>query len=213
MRFQLSIGLLLLFNYCIAQNSHEKKFKINGIAGLGRSRFIITPDMNTENYPALELKIGGLIDRDLTQKLNIKSGLLIGLRKKTKSYLVNGNYYGKGILLLAVDNTSSKMNHVSIECPVYLNYNFQGQTKFAVGLLGRFWQPTHLAGDLLKSQNEIGLLLGISRKISTNSQIVFQYYSGFSKLGPIYAPSKYYVKNTFFQLLYEYTFNHTKSNL
>ncbi len=210
----MKVGLVVIFSTLLInvaqsqQNKLEKnRYHFSGVFGIARSKFEIS-GVPTEDYPTLEMRLGGGISRTLGSKLKIKSGLNICLRTKRKSYLINGNYYGRGIPLLLLDETASKQNHFAIELPLYLNYSLNSVTNINAGFMGRFWQPTNLDGDILKSTKEIGFIAGAERRIFPQWTFGIQFYFGISRLitGYLVGPTNYVVKNRFAQLTLEYTF-------
>ncbi len=72
--------------------------------------------------------------------------------------------------------------------------------------MGRFWQPTNLQGDILRSNKEIGFIAGAERKIFPRWTVGIQSYFGLSRLytGYVVGSTRYVVRNRFAQLTLEF---------
>jgi len=200
--------LLFLSHFVYSQSSQFKNryYNFSSSIGISRAKFEVK-GISTEEYPTLEVRLGGHISRSLSSRVQLKSGLNICFRAKRESYLIDGNYIGKGVLSLLLDETASKKNHVAIEIPLSLKILVNGnRSNLNAGLMGRFWQPNDMAGDILRSRQEIGYIAGASQRISSDVTIGIDFYWGLSSV-PLYLNStQYRVRNKFAQLTIEYTF-------
>lgn len=210
MKLIVSIALSFFFSHFICAQSSQVKnrhYNISGIIGIAREKFNVT-GISTEEYPTLEVRLGGGISRALSSRVQIKTGLNICFRAKRKSYLINGNYYGKGVLSLLLDETASKRNHVALEIPLSVKILVNGnRSNLSAGLMGRFWQPNDMAGDILRSRQEIGYIAGASQRISSDVTIGIDFFWGLSSLPLNLNSTLYRVRNRFAQLTFEYTFD------
>lgn len=209
MKLFVSIALLsFLCHFVYSQSTQPRNspYNFSSIIGISRAKFEIK-GISTEEYPTLEVRLGGRISRNLSSRAQLKTGLNICFRAKRKSYLIDGNYYGKGVPSLLLDETASKRNHVALEIPLSLNIFINGnRSSLNAGLMGRFWQPNDMAGDILRSRQEIGYIAGASQRISSDVTIGIDFYWGLSSV-PLYLYStQYRVSNRFAQLTLEYTF-------
>ena len=110
MKLFIPIPFLFLFShFALSQSSQvkSKHYNFSSIVGISRAKFEVT-GISTEEYPTLEVRLGGGISRSLSRRVQINTGLNICFRAKRESYLIDGNYFGKGILSLLLDETASK---------------------------------------------------------------------------------------------------------
>jgi len=184
----------------------NSQYGFSGVLGISRAKFEVT-GISTEEYPTLEVRLGGGISRSLSRRVQINTGLNICFRAKRESYLIDGNYVGKGILSLLLDETASKKNHLALEVPLSFKILLNGNRfNLSAGLMGRFWQPNDMTGDVLRSRQEIGCIAGASQRISSDLSIGIDFYVGLSSV-PLYLNSTpYRVSNRFAQLTLGYTF-------
>lgn len=208
MKLFVSIAFLFSVSHFVYSQSSQFKnnhYNFSSIVGISRAKFEVT-GVSTEEYPTFEVRLGGVISRNLSSRVQIKTGLNICFRAKRKSYLIDGNYVGKGVLSLLLDETASKRNHVALELPLYLTILLNGnRSNLNAGLMGRFWQPNDMAGDVLRSRQEIGYIAGASQKISSDLSIGIDFYWGLSSVPLNLNSTLYRVRNRFAQLTLEYT--------
>ena len=121
------------------------------------------------------------------------------IKTKRKSYLIDNGYYGKGLWIPRLDETTSKRTHVAFELPVALYFKNSLGLEMAGGLMGRAWQSTDLNSDILASQQEYGLWGALNQNIAKRMQIGLEIYWGLSRFptGILIGGPGYTVKNSF----------------
>lgn len=220
-----TIAFLLACNLATAQNRTDKKLKYYGLFSVARSTFHI--NIPNPDYPTLEVRLGGGIIKPLSGCLDLRVGLSFGVKLKRDSYLERpgGGYYDKeGTEILWLDE-SIQHHHFVTDIPVILQINLPC-TKLALrgGVNARLWAPNNYEdfGDPLVNLKEIGILPGLTYKLSEKISISMDYYFGLTLAdeGSIdhwiyneetgdsyYAYTEYYkMKNQYAQFSIEYNF-------
>jgi hypothetical protein len=186
-----SIPAVILISISSFGQGKAKKVNHTFSVGAGRTWF----DFNNRllsGYPAIEIRLGWGISRQLYEKFILKSGLSVSSRVKRSSYFDGQYYRGPGVPLVRVDETVSKLNHFALEVPLLVEYSLiHTPIAFQLGLRGRDWQATYLKGDILKSRKEVGIITGISHKLKNRLTAELEIYSGLTKLyyGSVADPS------------------------
>lgn len=211
MKRPLTTIILLLMTEGIAMSqliTPDKKLKHSIHFGVARSTFKVSGIL-TEKYPTIDFQTGWELSKPLTPRIQIKSGINLYFKGRRKSYFVNGSaYYGNKTPILLLDETTSKKYHCSFDIPLRFEYSFFNfNSSINAGILGRLWQPTNLSGDVLRSQKEIGYLLGARQKISSRFILGVDFYFGLSRLVRLPINSGYYtVRQNYMQAKIGYSF-------
>ncbi len=210
----LSTAAIVLANlFGIAQKSDKtdhKKIKFIGVLGVARSTFDVS--ILSPKYPTLELRLGAGIVKPFGKFFELKSGLYLGLKVKRESYFIGQLYTQQGVPLLKLDEASSNRNHFVVDMPLVLQLNVQqNKVGFRAGFNARFWKPNNDDVDVLTNRTEVGILLGITRRITRRVNSGLDFYYGLTDVygGSIYSsapPVNFYVRNQFAQLTLEYSF-------
>lgn len=132
---------------CFAQDQPTAKIRLSIVSGVGRSTFVY--DRHTPsaiNFPTTELRLGMGVTKPIVKNLEFKSALILGLKIKRKPYYDNPNFYLGGLL----DETVSNHNHLFLEIPLFLQYNF--------------------SKTIFGAKNFFGLRLGLNSRLFFNTQ-------------------------------------------
>ncbi len=186
--------LLFLVNTHAWSQQTKKKFRFHLLVGGAYSQFRVG-EVKTDPYPALEVRIGAGISGALAKRWAINSGINLGMKVKRKSLLSYGSIYkGKGVPDVRIDATASENHHYFIEIPLAIQFNHNDRLAFYTGVLGRSWAANDSHRDFLRSQMEVGFLLGGTRDINKSLALSIDLYTTL-------APSLYmHTRNQFGQV-------------
>lgn len=196
-----TLSILLLFSSFSAYSQKENKNYYSVFFAPAYSRFDVT-QQKTAYYPTLELRSGSSINRNISKRWALSTGINFCLKLKQKSYVKHGNaYYGRGSLNPNIDETASKRSHYAFEVPLMLRFYHSDRVAFNMGVMARFWGPSDLNTDILASRQELGILVGGTKKITDKLCVGIDIYS---TLAPVLS---FRTRNQFAQLKLEYFFN------
>ncbi|MCW5912070.1 MAG: hypothetical protein KIT62_13430 [Cyclobacteriaceae bacterium] len=182
---------------------------------VGGSSFDVNGLPSSPSYASLELRLGTGIVKPIGKYFDLKSGLNIGLKVKRKSYFFGPSrqFTYKPWVMLSLDEAASNRNHLFIDIPLSLQFNYP---KYRLGLKGglnfRFWAPNDKSVDVLTGRSEIGMLGGISYNLIKRINIGLEYYYGLTDIlgGSYYENNshlmEYHVRNQFTQITIEHNF-------
>lgn len=153
------------------------KYEKSLILTVGRSYFHVK-DIPTESYPCWNVRAGARVSRKLNSFVALGAGLNVTVKIKRDPYLPF--YEGDKFILPNLDETSAR-NHVTLELPVDIAFAFTQSLQVRVGLMARGWFPTDLFSDVLRSQQELGAIAGLSYAISPRVSINTSGYLGFTE--------------------------------
>ena len=187
------------FVYPQAKSEQNKTYNFSANVGVGINKFVVT-GFETEDYPSIATRLGFSVSRNVIgNRVQLKSGINLYFRAKSKSPLVDEIYwYGKGSRLPLFDATATK-RHVAFEIPIIIRYLLRGNRTMNMGLIIRQYGPKKSTEiNLLASQTEIGFTAGISQKVIKDFSIGLDIFIGlndFYHIGIIGSTGDVKVKN------------------
>lgn len=159
-----------------------KKYSFSSEIGVGFSRFEVV-GAKADEYPSYSMRLAGNVSRTIfSKRLLIETGLGIFYRAKSKGYLdlERGYYYGKGQLILRLEQTAVR-DHIAIELPLSIRYKISRGNSINAGMMVRFWQNERFI-DLLANQTKLGFIAGIDQTVLPNLRIGIDIYLGLQDL-------------------------------
>ncbi|MGJ3234860.1 hypothetical protein [Marivirga sp.] len=198
------------FIYSQIESEQNKTYNLSAIVGAGINKFAVT-GFETEDYPSMVTRLGFCVSRNvISNRFQLQSGINLFFRAKSQSPMVDDIYwYGKGSWLPFLDETATT-RHLAFEFPITLRYLLRGDRSVSTGLLLRRYGPDKPhSRNLLASDTEIGLTIGIAQKVISNFSIgldVFVGLNDFYHIGIIGTTGDVKVKSrsAFFSVAYDF---------
>lgn len=190
----------------------NRKTGYSVLAGAGRAIFASTPS-GPSKFPALEVRVGGIITYQLSDRFSIDGRMIFGMKAKREAGNKQGQPYTIGPPFLTVDEVASKRDHYFYELPITLKYELPHPSiGLRIGGNYRFFMPYNKDVDFLTNRREIGFIAGIFYKVSDKFNVGIDQYFGGTKLyvshGQINGiDSELIVRNQFIQAYVEYKFH------
>ncbi|MGM0581322.1 MAG: hypothetical protein ACQETL_11620 [Bacteroidota bacterium] len=178
--------VIIFFYLCSAsllfaqtKSEQNKTYNFSASLGMGINKFAVT-GFETEDYPSMVTRLGIGVSRNvISNRVQLQSGINLYFRAKSKSPMVDDIYwYGKGSWLPFLDETATT-RHLAFEIPITIRYLLRGDRSVSTGLLLRRYGPDKPhSRNLLASDTEIGLTIGIAQKVISNFSIGIDVFVG-----------------------------------
>jgi hypothetical protein len=174
--------IILSSYYCKGQNQDDHhKIKFMAFASTGRSTFYSNPSASSK-FPTFELRFGGGVIKQLTKTIELKSRLTFGVKFKRDAFN-SSNLVIVGPPFMELDDVASNRNHYFMEIPLIVQFNIpHPKIGLSVGLNYRFFLPNNESVDFLTNRREIGILPGISYRVSPKFEIGIDYFFGLTEM-------------------------------
>lgn len=198
----------------VSDRTSNSKFRYLVVLGVARSTFEVRDVPSSPKYPSLELRLGVGLVKPLGKFCELKSGLYFGVKVKRESYYFGPtkNFTYEPSVIPRLDEAASNRNHFVLDIPLILQFNIShNKVGIRTGLNARLWKPHNDDVDVLAALHEIGILSGITHRITQRINIGLDLYLGLSNIyhGGIISNSGYPVSlkvtNQFAQLTVEYS--------
>ena len=187
MNFLRTLTIIILISYCgYAQsqdsNGSSKKIRFTAFASGGRSIFFTNPSAPSK-FPTLELRLGAGIIKPLGKNVELRSRLSFGAKFKREAINRPGQPYIIGPPFTPLDELASNRNYYFIEIPLAIQFNLpHPKIGLSFGLNYRFFLPHNKSVDFLANRRELGILPGITYRLSDKVHIGFDYCFGLTKI-------------------------------
>lgn len=188
------MALLMLFLipvYSQGSGSLKKWDRSVTILG-GASRFYLYNNPESVKYPSAEFGIRYTLEKPISTRLSILTGIDYTEKFKRDSYyfyLSTGAKVTKEPTVLpSLDHAASHRNQRAISFPIQARYTSRkGSGSINVGLLFRVWIPyvdNNAYSGVLNGTREIGLLVGIQKRLISSLSIGVECYHGLTSITP-----------------------------
>jgi hypothetical protein len=220
---------LLLFSTCCNSQSSDRpnsgKTEFSIFGGAGRSFFATNSHQSQLRFPTAEVALGVGAKRKLFRDFDAK--LYLNVSGKIKGNRVYPP--GSPVIVLSppvneLDGTANGRNHYSLEVPLLIQFNVpKSRVGINTGVCYRYFFKNRGyefsdGPDFLSTQNEFGVLAGITIQLTAKFRTSAQYYFGLTNVynrtvllwGSPTAENGFEVRNQFSRVAIEYIFQTPK---
>jgi hypothetical protein len=203
-----------LFKPCFGQENQSinRKLSYSLTGGTGFSYFHYNTSRIKEKFASPEFRVGILVQKQLTSRFSIQSGLRLGLKLKTNSiYSDNENLMRPHGSIADIDETTSKSDHYFLEIPLTFQYQYK-KLRMGGGVVYR---------NLVQFDNyryvnyyttiDVGITPSVSYQLNDRISIGAEYYFGMIRFfeGTDWNPSagqvNYKARNRYAQIFIAYS--------
>ena len=182
MKHLIVFSILTISSISFAQTDAQPgktKLSYSLAAGTGVSYFTYTSTKVKEQFASPEFRLDLGIQKQLTKKLSLHSGLRVGLKLKTTRIYSDQEYHSMSTRSLgSVDETQSRSDHYFIEIPLTIQYQYK---KFKVGA-GVVYRNLIQFNDtryvIYNTTSDIGITPSLSYQLNNRLTLNTEYYFG-----------------------------------
>lgn len=166
----LILSLVFCTFFSAAQTGKRTNYEL--IVGGGPSWFAYKIENGEKNFTTQEFRLGATVRRSVKVNFSLISGVLVGYKAKFYSTPFSGS--------MSIVEKVNYQDHPFIEIPLMAAVSLKG---FEIQFGGNFrnFFPRNSSVDMLSAQNELGLLAGLSYKVTNKIGISFKYLNGLKR--------------------------------